>query len=70
MRKQIVPCFLLGIWVNEGQSNIAEKSNELNEVQVNINALQQEMQRIQLEQKILNIQLAEIEKDMAKQPLY
>lgn len=62
MRKQIVLCFLLGVWVNEGKANVSEKSKELNEVQLNINALQQEMQRIQLEQKTLNTQLAEIEK--------
>ncbi|CAA9891269.1 Peptidase M23 [Candidatus Methylobacter favarea] len=67
MRKQRVLCFfLLGISVSGGNANVAEKNRELGEVQSNINAVQQDMQRIQLEQKTLNIQLAEIEKSYGK----
>lgn len=57
---------MLGISVSGGNANVAEKNRELGEVQSNINAVQQDMQRIQLEQKTLNIQLAEIEKSYGK----
>lgn len=62
MRKQLVFCFLLSVFVHEGNAEVSDKSEELNEVQSGINAAGQNMQRSQLQKNTLNTQLGEVEK--------
>jgi septal ring factor EnvC (AmiA/AmiB activator) len=62
MKKKIVFCFLLGVFLNEAGAEVSDKSKELSEVQSDIEAAVQEMQRILLQKNTLNAQLAEIEK--------
>ncbi len=62
MRKKLVFCFLLSVFVYEANAEIPEKNEELNEVQSGIKAAGQNMQRIQLQKNTLNTQLGEVEK--------
>ncbi|TAN69965.1 MAG: peptidase M23 [Methylobacter sp.] len=62
MRKKLVFCFLLSVFVHEGNAEVSDKSEELNEVSSGINAADQNMQRIQLRKNTLNTQLGEVEK--------
>lgn len=62
MRKTLVFCFLLSVFVHEGNAEVPDKSEELNEVQSGINAAGQNMQRSQLQKNTLNTQLGEVEK--------
>jgi septal ring factor EnvC (AmiA/AmiB activator) len=62
MRKKLVFCFLLSVFVYEVNAEISEKNEELNEVQSGIKAAGQNMQRIQLQKNTLNTQLGEVEK--------
>jgi septal ring factor EnvC (AmiA/AmiB activator) len=62
MRKKLVFCLLLGVFVHEGRAAFWEKSEELSEVQSGIKAADQNMQRIQLQKNTLNAQLSEVEK--------
>lgn len=62
MRKKLVFCFLLSVFVHESNAAISEKNEELNEVQSGIKAASQNMQRIQLQKNTLNTQLGEVEK--------
>ena len=62
MRKKLVVCFLLGVFVQESNAEISAKSEELNEIQSGIKAASQNMQHIQLQKNTLNTQLGEVEK--------
>ena len=62
MRKKLVFCFLLSVFIHEGQAEVPERSEELAEVQSGIKAAAQNMQRIQLQKNTLNTQLGEVEK--------
>ncbi|MDP3589074.1 MAG: peptidase M23, partial [Methylobacter sp.] len=62
MRKKLVFCFLLSVFVHEGRAEVPEKNEQLNEVQSDITAASQNMQRIQLQKNTLNTQLGEVEK--------
>jgi murein hydrolase activator len=62
MRKNLIFCFLLSVFVHEGNAEVSEKSGELIEVQSGIKAADQNMQRLQLQKNTLNTQLGEVEK--------
>jgi len=62
MRKKLVFCFLLSVFVYEANAEISEKNEELSEVQSGIKAAGENMQRIQLQKNTLNTQLGEVEK--------
>jgi septal ring factor EnvC (AmiA/AmiB activator) len=62
MKKKLVFCFLLSVFVQEGNAEVSEKSDALNEVQSDIKAASQNMQHIQLQKNTLNTQLGEVEK--------
>lgn len=63
MRKKLVVCFLLCVFVYKSRAEEIPASNEeLNEVQSGIKAASQNMQRIQLQKNTLNTQLSEVEK--------
>jgi septal ring factor EnvC (AmiA/AmiB activator) len=62
MRKKLVFCFLLSVFIHEGQAEVPERSEELAEVQSGIKVAAQNMQRIQLQKNTLNTQLGEVEK--------
>jgi septal ring factor EnvC (AmiA/AmiB activator) len=62
MIKKLVFCFLLSVFVQEGNAEVSEKSDALNEVQADIKAASQNMQHIQLQKNTLNTQLGEVEK--------
>jgi septal ring factor EnvC (AmiA/AmiB activator) len=62
MRKKLVFCFLLSVFVHEGRAEISGKNEELAEVQSGIKAAGGNMQRIQLQKNTLNAQLSEVEK--------
>ncbi|MGZ5030814.1 MAG: murein hydrolase activator EnvC family protein [Methylobacter sp.] len=62
MKKKLVLCFLLSVFVHEGRAAFWEKSEDLAEVQSGIKAADQNMQRIQLQKNTLNAQLSEVEK--------
>ncbi len=62
MKKKIVFCFLLSVFLNEVSAEVSDKSKELSRVQSDIEATRQEMQRIREQKSTLSTQLAEIEK--------
>jgi septal ring factor EnvC (AmiA/AmiB activator) len=62
MRKKIVFCFLLSTFVSQVIAGVSQKSKELDEVQSDIRAVEQNMERIQQEKDTLNAQLADIER--------
>ncbi len=62
MRKKLVFCFLLSVFVHESSAEVSGKSEELNEVQADIKAAGQNMQHIQRQKNTLNTQLGEVEK--------
>lgn len=61
MRRKLVFCFLLSVFVHEGNAEDLVKNEELNKVQAGIKAASQNMQHIQLQKNILNTQLGEVE---------
>ena len=61
MRQKLVLCFLLSVFF-ECSAEISEKNEQLNQVQSDIAATSQNMQRIQLQKDALNTQLGEVEK--------
>jgi septal ring factor EnvC (AmiA/AmiB activator) len=63
MRKKLAVCFLLSLFVYESRAeDIQVKNEELKEVQSDIKAASQDMQRIQTRKNSLNAQLGEVEK--------
>jgi septal ring factor EnvC (AmiA/AmiB activator) len=62
MRKKIVFCFLLSTFISQVIAGVSQKSKELDEVQSDIRAVEQNMERIQQEKDTLNAQLADIER--------
>jgi len=62
MRQKLALCFLLSVFFHECSAEISEKNEELSEVQSDIAAAGQNMQRIQLQKNTLNAQLGEVEK--------
>ena len=62
MRKKLVFCFLLSVFVYEVHAEISDESEELTEVQSGLKAADQNMQRLQLQKNTLNTQLGEVEK--------
>jgi septal ring factor EnvC (AmiA/AmiB activator) len=61
MRQKLVLCFLLSVFF-DCSAEISEKNEQLNQVQSDIAATSQNMQRIQLQKDTLNTQLGEVEK--------
>jgi septal ring factor EnvC (AmiA/AmiB activator) len=62
MRKTLLFCFLLGVFIHEGNAETPEKSDTLNEVQSGIKAASEYIQHILLQKNTLNTQLGEVEK--------
>jgi septal ring factor EnvC (AmiA/AmiB activator) len=62
MKKKIVICVLLSAFLNQVGAKVSDKSKKLSEVQSDIAATKQEMQRIRQQKSTLSAQLAEIEK--------
>jgi len=62
MRKKIVFCFLLSAFISQVIADVSQKSKELDEVQSDIRAVEQNMERIQQEKDTLTAQLADIER--------
>ncbi|WP_442497676.1 murein hydrolase activator EnvC family protein [Methylobacter sp. sgz302048] len=62
MRKKIVFCFLLSAFISQAVADVSQKSKELDDVQSDIRAVEQNMERIQQEKDTLNAQLADIER--------
>ena len=62
MKKKIVFCVLLSAFLNQVGAEVSDKSKKLSEVQSDIVATRQEMQRIRQQKSTLSAQLAEIEK--------
>ncbi|MDD5410144.1 MAG: peptidoglycan DD-metalloendopeptidase family protein [Methylobacter sp.] len=62
MKKKIVICVLLSAFINQVSAEVSDKSKKLSEVQSDIAATRQEMQRIRQQKSTLSAQLAEIEK--------
>ena len=61
MIKKLVFCVLLSVFVHQGNAEVSDKNEELNDVQSDIKAANQNMQRIQLQKNTLNTQLGEVE---------
>ncbi|MBL6985998.1 MAG: peptidoglycan DD-metalloendopeptidase family protein [Methylobacter sp.] len=61
MRKKLICCFLLSVFVREVNAEVSRKREELNQVQSSIKAASQNRQRIQLQKNTLNAQLGEVE---------
>jgi septal ring factor EnvC (AmiA/AmiB activator) len=62
MRKKIVFCFLLSAFISQAVADVSQKGKELDEVQSDIRAVEQNMERIQQEKDALTAQLADIER--------
>lgn len=62
MRKKIVFCFLLSVFISQVIADVSQKSKELDEVQSDIRAVEQNMERIQREKDTLTTQLSDIER--------
>lgn len=62
MRKKIVFCFLLSAFISQTVADVSQKSKELDEIQSDIRAVEQNMERIQQEKDTLTVQLADIER--------
>jgi len=62
MKKKIIFCVLLSAFLNQVSAEVSDKSKKLSEVQSDIVATRQEMQRIRQQKSTLSAQLAEIEK--------
>jgi len=62
MKKKIIFCVLLSAFLNQVGAEVSDKSKKLSEVQSDIVATRQEMQRIRQQKSTLSAQLAEIEK--------
>lgn len=62
MKKKIIFCVLLSAFLNEVGAEVSDKSKKLSEVQSDIEATRQAMQRIRQQKSTLSTQLAEIEK--------
>lgn len=61
MRKKLICCFLLSVFVREGSAEVSRTNEELNQVQSGIEAASKNRQRIQLQKNTLNTQLGEVE---------
>ncbi|MDO9422889.1 MAG: peptidoglycan DD-metalloendopeptidase family protein [Methylobacter sp.] len=61
MRKKLICCFLLSVFVREGSAEVSIKNEELNQVQSGIKAASENRQHIQLQKNRLNMQLGEVE---------
>ncbi|WP_340120664.1 murein hydrolase activator EnvC family protein [Methylobacter svalbardensis] len=61
MRKKLICCFLLSVFVREGSAEVSRKNEELNQVQSGIEAASKNRQRIQLQKNTLSTQLGEVE---------
>ncbi len=62
MRKKLIFCFLLGALIHSGHAEDVQTSNELNQVESNIDAVKQDMQRLSQQKDDLQNLLADIEK--------
>ncbi len=62
MRKKLIFCFLLSVFVQQGRAEDPEKNEELNEIQSGITAASENIRRDQLQKNTLNTQLGEVEK--------
>jgi septal ring factor EnvC (AmiA/AmiB activator) len=62
MRKQLALCFLLSVFVHQGSAEISGRNEQLNAVQSDIAATNENMRRIQQKKNTLNTQLGEVEK--------
>jgi septal ring factor EnvC (AmiA/AmiB activator) len=62
MRKRLIICYLLGLWIDDIRANEPDKNDELSKVQAGINTVTQNMQRIELQKNTLQSLLGELEK--------
>ena len=62
MREKLVFCFLLVVLVSNGRAEDLQTSNELNQIESDINVVKQDMQRLSLQKDSLQNLLADIEK--------
>ena len=62
MREKLVFCFLLLVLVSHGRAEDLQTSNELNQIESDINVVKQDMQRLSLQKDYLQNLLADIEK--------
>ena len=62
MRKKLIFCFLLSVFVQQGRAEDPEKNEELNKIQSDITAASENIRRVQQQKNTLNTQLGEVEK--------